>query len=106
MDFSHVLELIRDEIGQTPDDDTIEEHYDQLGHWLLVAIRILKRRYADAAGGGQETTSFSLDGILSVGMSKANLDQLHKQIARLEARYKAEVSGHPTGMNRVIRADR
>lgn len=106
MDFQTTLDLIRDEIGDTPDDDTLEEYFNALGHWLAVCIRVLKRRYAAAIGGGQETTSFSLDGVMSVGMSKADLNQLQKQITRLEARYKAETSGHPVGMSRIVRADR
>lgn len=106
MNFTHALDLIRDETGETPDDDTIEEYYTTLGHWLPTTIRILKRRYAAAVGGGQETTSFSLDGVLSVGMSKADLNQLQKQIQRLEAQWQAEQSGHPSAMSRIIRSDR
>lgn len=106
MTFDQTLDLIRDEIGETPDDDTLEEYHTTLGHWILVCIRVLKRRYAAAVGGGQETTSFTLDGVLSVGMSKADLNQLQKQINRLEARYKAETTGHPVGMSRIVRSDR
>jgi len=104
--FDEALPLIRDEIGGTPDDQTLEEHYETLGHWILVSIRVLKRRYADAAGGGQETTSFSLDGVLSVGLSKANLDQLSKQIDRLERRYRAETAVNGFTQSRIIRTDR
>lgn len=106
MNFDDVIDLIRDEVGDSPDDSTLEEHFATLGHWILVCVRVLKRRYASAVGGGQETTSFSLDGVMSVGMSKADLNQLHKQITRLEARYQAETTGHPVGMSRIVRVDR
>lgn len=104
------LELIRDEIGTDPDDGTLEDYFEALGHWLPVAIRVLKRRYADAAAGGQEVSSFGLDGVLTVGFSKANLSNLASQIARLEQAW-AELNGAPPRGNRaqvapVIRPDR
>lgn len=78
------LALIRDEVGTSPDDGTLEGWFDELGHWLPVAIRVLKRRYADASAGGQEVSTFGLDGVLNVGFSKANLASLLAQITRLE----------------------
>ena len=59
------LATIRDEVGTDPDDTTIEEFYGELGHWLPVAIRVLKCRYANVSAGGQEVSSFGLDGVLT-----------------------------------------
>ncbi|MEP7763591.1 hypothetical protein [Sanguibacter sp. 25GB23B1] len=78
------LARIRDEVGTAPNDTVLEGWSDELGHWLPVAIRVLKRRYADASAGGQEVSNFGLDGVLNVGFSKANLASLAAQIARLE----------------------
>ena len=100
---------IRDEIGTTPDDGTLDEWHDELGHWLLVAIRVLKRRLADASAGGQETTSFGLDGVFTVGLSKANLPGMAAQIARLEAQWAAldgDVDPTAVSVARVTRPDR
>ncbi|MBI9114300.1 hypothetical protein [Sanguibacter suaedae] len=49
-----------------------------------MAIRILLRRYADASAGGPEVSNFGLDGVLTVGFSKATLASLAAQIARPE----------------------
>lgn len=81
--------LIRDEVGDEPDDDTLEEWFDELKHWMPVAIRVLKRRFANASAGGQEVSQFGLDGVLNVGFSKASLSDLSRQIARLEAAWAA-----------------
>ena len=103
------LARIRDEVGTDPDDNTLDDYFDALGHWLPVAIRVLKRRRANAAAGGQETKTFSLDGVLSVGLSTANLSDLNKQIDRLEAAWAAEQGGTDgTGVStaRIRRPDR
>lgn len=81
--------LIRDEVGSQPDDDTLETWFDELGHWMPVAIRVLKRRFADASAGGQEVANFGLEGVLNVGFTKASLTDLSRQIARLEAAWAA-----------------
>ena len=102
------LNRIRDEVGANPDDDTIEEIHAETGHWILTALRVLKRRRADAAGGGQETKSFTLTGVLSVGLGSANLGALDRQIERLEALYAGE-NGEPASavtFGRLHRADR
>lgn len=83
------IDLIRDEIGSQPDDDTLEGWFDELEHWMPVAIRVLKRRFADASAGGQEVSNFTLDGVLGVGFTKASLSDLSRQIARLEAAWAA-----------------
>ena len=103
------LQRIRDEIGTSPDDDTIEEIHADTGHWILTALRVLKRRRADAAGGGQETKSFTLTGVLSVGLGSANLSALDRQIERLEALYAGENGEDATSgvtFGRMHRADR
>ena len=103
------LNRIRDEIGSDPDDDTLDEIHAETGHWILTALRVLKRRRADAAGGGQETKSFTLAGVLSVSMGSANLTALDGQIARLEALYAGENGdGSTSGVTfgRLHRADR
>lgn len=102
------LNRIRDEIGASPDDDTLEEWFDELGHWIPVALRVLKRRRADAAGGGQEAASFTLSGVLSVSMGKANLTALDGQIERLEALWALENGETPTSgvtFGRIYRPD-
>ncbi len=105
MDFTQALELIRDEVGSTPDDDTLEELYDLLENWMLVALRVLRRRYADAAGGGQSATSFTLSGVMSVGLSKTDLTSLQTQINRLQGLYDAS-RGRTLGQARIVRDDR
>lgn len=103
------LGLIRDEVGATPADTTLEDWHDELSHWLPVAIRVLKRRLADASAGGQAVSSFSLDGVLSVGLGKADLRALAEQIARLEGQW-AALNGQqdPAGVTvaRIGRPDR
>lgn len=99
------LALIRDEVGAHPDDNTLYVWGDELGHWLPVAIRVLKRRRADAAAGGQETASFALSGVLSVGMTKTDMRVLDEQISRLEAKW-AGLNGAPEGVQQFNRADR
>lgn len=98
------IALIRDEVGDTPDDTTLYTWGDELGHWLPVAIRVLKRRRADATLGSTETTSFTLAGVLSVGMGKANIGALDAQIARLEEQW-ARLNGDP-GTTTVVRMRR
>jgi len=101
------IALIRDEIGATPDDADLYEMGDELGHWLPVAIRVLKRRRADATAGGSEATTFSLAGVFSVGLSKADLRSLDSQIERLEAQW-AAYNGEAVGVvvGRMVRPDR
>ena len=102
------LAHIRDEVGDDPTDTVLDDFFDELGHWLPVAIRVLKRRRANASAGGQETKSFSLDGVLSVGLSTANLTNLDQQITRLEAQWAAENGADTDGVTtaRITRRDR
>lgn len=101
--------LIRDEVGDDPADDTLDEWFDELGHWLPVAIRVLKRRFANASAGGQEVSNFGLDGVLNVGFSKASLTDLSRQITRLEAAWAALNDAPVTNLMQVaplVRWDR
>lgn len=98
------LELIRDEVGETPDDDTLFDMFEALGHWLPVAIRVLKRRYAALSNSGNPT-SFSLDGVLSVGLGKGDLKMLADQISRLETQW-ANLGTKNHRVGKVYRTDR
>ena len=101
------IDHIRDEVGNDPTDSVLYAWGDELGHWLPVAIRVLKRRRAQATAGGQETTSFALPGVISVGMTRADTRALDAQIERLEAQW-AALNGEPTGavVNTMRRPDR
>lgn len=83
------LAWIRDEIGDAtpPSDGDLEDTWDLLGHRILVALRIIKRRRAALAGGGVQ--SIAIPGAVSVSL-RSDLKSLDAQIARLEAEYEAE----------------
>jgi hypothetical protein len=98
-DLAHV----RDYVGTTPDDSALYTLADEATWWQQIALRVLMRRRADATAGGQQTTSFSLEGVLSVGMSKADLAGLDALITDLQAQI-AALTGTPTGATvRVMR---
>ncbi|HEY8881927.1 MAG TPA: hypothetical protein VIM47_00855 [Dermatophilaceae bacterium] len=100
------LDLIRDEIGaSTPPTDGDLQAYGlaMSDRWRLVALRVLKRRRASSAGGG-EASSFSLSGVLSVSSSKADLGALAAQILRLEQDETAEVTGGSASSTHLHRA--
>jgi hypothetical protein len=106
------LQLIRDEIGTStpPTDDDLDDSWRQLGHWLPVAVRVLKRRRADIAAGGQSVQSLNLAGAISVGFGGADLRTLDAQILRLEARWEALTGAPPVdepavASGRLHRAD-
>lgn len=85
------LGWIRDELGSEPDDDTLQDHYTALGHWILVALRVLRRRHADAVAGGTSTpASVSVPGVVAVSASRTDVRALAGQIDRLQARYETE----------------
>lgn len=99
------LELLRDEIGDEPADNILYTWFDDLGHWIPVALRILRRRRANSTAGG-EASSFTLTGVLSVGLSKPSTASLDAQIARLQAEWD-RINGKQVGhVGRVIRTDR
>lgn len=86
-------EWVRDEIGTAvpPQDHELDELHNTLQSRTLVALRVLKRRWA-AAAGGASVESFSLSGVLSV-TKRTYLKDLRTQIERLEALYAAELAG-------------
>lgn len=89
------LALIRDEVGDDPATSVLRTWFTELGHWLPVTIRALKRRRS-AAGAGGGVSQVSIPGAIGVTIAKPDISSLDKQIARLEAAWAAE-QGLPTG---------
>lgn len=87
------LRKIRDEIGSSPSDSTVEDKWDAVGSGVIeTALAILRPRLADAlaaAGRG----SVTLSGALSVG-APAQPSMLAAQISRLEGQLAAQ-NGEP-----------
>lgn len=77
-----VLAQIRDHVGSTPDDATIEATWlrDDVGTADLAALSILRRRLADLEASPE---TFNVQGDYSQSTGK-NLDALAKKIADLE----------------------
>lgn len=100
------LDRIRDYTGSTPDDNTLYRYGDDFTYWQEVALRVLRRRLADANNGAAATT-FALDGVLSVGLGKTDLTNLSAQIDDLQAQLDA-LNGDPSGAThaRIRRPDR
>lgn len=104
------LAWIRDEIGTAdpPSDADLRAWYAELASRTLVALRVLKRRRAEVAG-GSAVTSLSIAGAISVGL-KGDVAALDRQIARLEALYAQEsgqaVSDSGVSEGRIYRTDR
>lgn len=95
---TELLPLIRDEIGDgsPPSDVELEDLFASVGYWRLVALRILKRRRAEAvaaAGGG--VSNVSIPGAISVGLRAGDVASLDRQIAKLENEHAAELAGEP-----------
>jgi hypothetical protein len=79
-----VLEQIRDHVGSTPDDDTVETAYNRFtGEHVIeqTALSILQRRLADFEA---DYAEFQLDGDAKWNAGK-NIEALTKKIAALEA---------------------
>ena len=85
------LAAIRDEIGEGTDPSTTElrKSFTELGHWMLVALRVLRRRRAALTTGG-DVTQVNLPGAIGVTIGKPDLSALIEQIDALQARYDAE----------------
>jgi len=104
------LAWVRDEIGAAdpPSDSDLGTWMTELGSRTLVALRVLKRRRADVAG-GSAVSSFSIPGAFSVGL-KGDIAALDRQIARLEALYEQETGKATTDsgvtVGRIFRTDR
>lgn len=100
------LALIRDEVGDAPNDATLEQYYAELEQtsWIPTALRVLRRRRGNLA---QETTQVSIPGVIAVGM-KSNLATIDRQIERLELRLQAEqpdaVVDSSASQSRIVRA--
>lgn len=82
-------EWVRDEIGTAipPTNGQLDASFDELGSRIAVAIRILKRRFAELAGG--EVGAVNLAGVASVTL-RSNLAALERQIARLQGELAVE----------------
>lgn len=100
------LDRIRDYTGTQPDDNTLHTIAVDATWWQQIAHRVLVRRRADAAAGGQETRSFSLDGVLSVGFSAADFRSLNLAIEDLETQILALTGTPTTQVGRITRPDR
>jgi|GEM_PF-3446452 len=99
------VDHIRDWVGDTPDDATLYQYGEDATYWQEVALRVLYRRRANAAAGGSQASSFSLEGVLSVGLAKTDMSTLDAQIADLEAQI-AALNGAPVGGVTVARMRR
>lgn len=100
---------IRDYVGsESPTDDTLDEYAETATYWQEVALRVLRRRRADAAS-GDSVTSFTLTGVLSVGQKSADLSTLDAAINDLETQLAALTGATPPGgvsYARITRTDR
>jgi hypothetical protein len=88
------LQLIRDEIGDgdDPSNAQLRKSYLEAGHWIPVALRVLKRRRAVAMQGGS-VSQVQIPGAIGVTLGKVDLAALTAQIDRLQARYDQETGG-------------
>lgn len=82
------LRTIRDEVGTSPDDDTLDDLYDDLGSTTAVALAVLRPRLADALAAAAQG-GFTITGALSA-TPPAQPTLLQQQVSRLEAQYAAE----------------
>lgn len=98
------LARVRDYVGSTPDDAALYGFAEDATWWQDVAYRVLVRRRADAAAGGNTAKTFALDGVLSVSLSPADLATLTAQIDDLAAQITALNGGPQAGVSvRVMR---
>lgn len=103
------LNSIRDYVGaDSPTDDELAEYAETLTYWQEVALRVLRRRRAGAAG-GDSVTSFSLTGVLSLGQRAADLGTIEDAIRDLE-RQLTDITGESfaggVSVTRIQRLDR
>jgi hypothetical protein len=89
------LTRIRDEIGDQPGSGLLRTWYLELGHWLPVAIRALRRRRAAAVSGG-DVSQVTVPGAIGVTLAKVDVTALDTQIDRLERLWAIE-QGTDTG---------
>jgi hypothetical protein len=100
------LEKVRDYTGSTPDDSTLYGFAESVVYWQEIALRVLQRRRADAAAGGSQASSFSLDGVLSVGLSKTDIGSLDAAIDDLLAQIATLNGDSPVSVGVMHRPDR
>lgn len=108
LDSAGALDRVRDYIGDTPDDGTLYTMAESATYWQEVALRVLRRRLANASS-GESTTSFSLSGVMSVGMKAADISTLTGAIVDLEQQIAALTGGAAPGavtVARIVRPDR
>jgi hypothetical protein len=86
------LALIRDEVGDDPPTTDLRKSFLVLQHWMLVALRVLKRRRAALLQGG-DVSQVTIPGAIAVTVSKGDLAELTALIDALQARYDAETGG-------------
>lgn len=101
------VDRIRDYVGASPEDNALYVMSADVTYWQEIALRILRRRRADASS-GEAVTSFALSGVLSVGQKSADLSTLNAAILDLEQQV-AEltgVSGPGISVTRTVRHDR
>jgi len=101
------VDKIRDYVGSSPDDSVLYGMAESVAYWQEIALRILRRRRADAAS-GEAVTNFALSGVLSVGQKSADLSALDAAIADLERQIAdlTGVAGPGVQVVRTVRADR
>jgi hypothetical protein len=90
---------IREEVGDEPSTGDLARLFSwpENGHWLPVAISVLKRRRAAAlATGGVQ--SVTVPGAISVTLGKTELTALDARIAALEAQWADESGTDPDGV--------
>lgn len=97
------LDAIREWVGSTPDDNTVESTYQRTGVGTVAraALAILRKRRADLLA---QPAEWDLDGDYGQKTGK-NLDELNAQIAALEAITGAAGAGTMT-TSQLVRPDR
>lgn len=102
------LAQIRDYVGTTdPSDNTLYEYAETATYWQEVALRVLRRRRAELTLTGTNANSFTLTGVLSVGMKTGDTKVLDEMINDLQNQLN-QLTGKPTGMtvSKLRRYDR
>lgn len=89
---------IRDYIGDQPPDNELYGIAPTVTYWQEIALRVLRRRRANAAAGGTDTTSFALSGVFTVGMAKTDFASLDTAIKDLENQI-AQLNGKTSGLS-------
>lgn len=100
------MDSIRDYVGtQVPTNTEIYVMAADCSTWPEVALRILRRRLADITAGGG-TTSVSIDGVMSVSFTRADVSSISASIMRLEQIMVEDAGGSLVTVGRIVRPDR